>query len=620
MGQVECFEKNMQVLKERDEELYQAIREYIPGESEYYPEQVQAKDGTDITKLIVDGKDKYLNSQYRPLQEAVTFVEQYHAVNDCSFMIFAGFGNGILARQLRQTLGDHVVFLFYEPSAELFLHTLAHYDISDILVDESIFIAVEGLNKEAIHGMLVDHIHLDNYKLAIYDALPKYRQLFPEEYQWLEGIYRQIVISIMAYLNTEHKAGSSMAANTIRNMKHLLNCNYRDDFNGVFPTDIPAVIVGAGPSLEKNVQVLKKMKGRAFIVAADTALGYLAEQGIQPDVAITVDALKPLHLFETEAMKNSYLVINSEANYQAVDLLSEQKIIFSGGNYLYYNDVFALAGEQFRFLRNGGSVATVAFSLLREWGFERIVLVGQDLAQAPDKVHVGKIDVGLYRLDEKKLAVKGYYDDIVYTTWDYNEYRKWFEKMIEEEGCPEVINATEGGAKIAGAIQMSLQEVLDTYCGKSFDFKKAIQDVPVTFTKEDIPRLLALWNDSVRNFEQLKRRFKEGIRLAEEQIRLITRGNYTKGAMRDSQKRLDKIFNECDSYDEIQFADSMVATEQEFILDDLYEMGESNAEEHCRILEKLKNYLTAMVEATDEARSLFQEVIDEVNCSVSREK
>lgn len=612
MEQEEYIEKNMNVIREQNEELYQAIQQYVQNQPEYCPEQVFAKDGTGITRLTVEGKEWYMNSQYRPLQEAVTFAEQYHAVIDYSLMVFLGFGNGILARQLRQFMGEHVLLLFYEPSAEIFLHTLRYYDISDLLMSENIHILVEDLNGQYIAKELTQNIKFENYRLAIYDALPKYRQLFPEKYQWLEDMYRDRVYAIIIYLNTQQNLGKSMAVNTIQNMKHLLNCNYWDDFSGVFPTDIPAIVVAAGPSLEKNVQVLKKMKGKAFIAAVDTALRYLAEQGIRPDLAVTVDAEKPIRLFEPEDVRKMQLVIDSGSNYQAADLLSGQKLIFSGGNYQYYRDVFQIAGRQFDFMENGGSVATVAFSLLRAWKFKRIILVGQDLALAPDKVHAGKDDVDLYKLDDDKIAIEGYYGDTVYTTWDYDAYRQWLEEKIAEEDCPEVINATEGGAKIAGAVQMPLQEVLDNYCQKEFDFEEAIRNVPPAFNEKHLPELLALWKDSVRNLEHLKRRFKEGIRLVEEEIRLISRGSYTKGDMRNINKRREKLFKESDSYVEIQLVDSMIAEEEERILDDLYEMEASNDEEHCRLLEKLKKYMVSMAEAAGEVKDLFRMVIDEM--------
>lgn len=609
MEQTEYFEKNIKVLKKQNKELYEAIKKYVTTESVYYPEQVTAKDGTEVTKISLNGREWFLNSQYRPLQEAVTFVKQYDKVIDYSFMIFLGFGNGILPRQLRKDMGEHTILFFYEPSVEIFLHTLQYYDVSDIFLADNIYVAVEDLNSFITQDVLDEYIQIDNYKLAIYDALPKYRQLFSEQYEWLEDKYRSTVYFVVGNVNTKRQLGKSMTINSILNMKYLKNCNYRDEFKGVFPTDMPAVVVAAGPSLEKNIQVLKKMKGKALIMAVDSVLPYLAEEGLRPDLVVTVDALKPVSLFEDEDSKTLTLVMDVAANNQIAELLSKQKIIFSGGNYIYYQKLFDIAGQDFRYLPNGGSVAHFAFSLLRIWGFQRIVLVGQDLAMAPDKVHAGKVKLATYE-GMDKFTIEGYYGDKVYAPWDYNQYRRWYETVLEEEDCPEVINATEGGAKIKGTIQMPLQEVLDNYCMKIYDFEKAIQEVPALFKAQDIVAVEKIWKESIKNLNTLKRKFKEGIRLAEEEIRLISRMNYTKSDMKNIQKRLNKIFEECDSYAEIQFLDYTSSSEED-ILDDLYEVEKSNDEEQCRLLEKLKQYLLSMLEALDDVKNLFEGLLSQ---------
>jgi hypothetical protein len=613
MEQTEFYKKNMGALKARDEEFYQTVLDYSQTEEIYFPEKVQAKDGTDITSLKVEGKTWYLNSQYRPLQESVTFAEQYRENPDYSVMVFLGLGNGIVARQIQKSKGEHVNFFFYEPSAELFIHTIMHYDISDLLENKRIHIVVEDLNQDKAMSILQKLIKIENYKLSFYDTLPKYRQLFPTAYEWLKEEYCDAVYRIITYLNTEQTFGRSMVINIIQNMKHFLNCNCRDDFKGVFPVDIPAVVVAAGPSLEKNIQTLKEMKGKAFIVAVDTALQYLVSQGLRPDLATTIDPRKPLHLFEGADVESLYLATDITGNYKAVDLLSGQKIIFSGGDYSYIGEAFKLVDKECNFLQNGGSVATVAFSLLREWGFHRIVLVGQDLALAKDKVHAGNDTVDLHKLECNKIPVEGYDGGVVYTSWDYNEYRKWFERQIAEEDCPEVINATEGGAKIAGAIQMPLREVMDRYCHKTFDFEKAIQEVPVDFTEEDRPKLLDMWNKSLGNLEQLKRRFKEGAHLAERELRLLRQGSYSKGKMKDLHKRIDRLLEECDRYNtEIQLVDSLIALEEGRILDDLFMVEPTSDAEHCRLLEKLKKYMVAMADATEDVREQFKIVIEEM--------
>lgn len=612
MERMDFFEKNMEILHKQDNGLYDAVQSYQTGNGLLYPEFGAAKDGTGITRITVDGRVWYLNSQYYPLREAASFVEQYSSVIDYSVMVFFGFGNGIIAGQLLQKMGEHIQFIFYEPSAEIFIHTLHNYDIADIAASDRVTIIVNGLNDSITPQVLMDYIEFDTYTIAIYDALPKYKQLFQEDYQWLENGYRQRIYDILAYINTQESFGGSMAKNNIYNLRHLLNCNYRDDFKGMFPTDMPAIVVAAGPSLEKNIHVLKQLKGRALIIAVDTALRYLAEQGLRPDLAITVDADKPIRLFEPDAVRQMQLVMDTGASRGAVDLLSGQRLIVSGGHYAYYKKVFQIANRKFAFLKNGGSVATLAFSLAWEWGFQRIVLVGQDLALAPDKVHAGSDDVDLHKLDGNKIAIEGYYGETVYTTWDYDVYRKWIEEKIQEKDCPEIINATEGGAKIAGAIQMSLQEVADTYCKKEFDFEKALQDVPPAFTEEDRPKLLALFHESEGNLKGLNRRFKEGIRLVGEELRMIRQGGYSKGKLTDIHKKVSKILAECDTFDEIQFVDAMVAKEEEHILDDIYEQAPENDEEHCRLLEKLKKYMESMLTATDETKAAFHFVIEDM--------
>jgi hypothetical protein len=238
--------------------------------------------------------------------------------------------------------------------------------------------------------------------------------------------------------------------------------------------------------------------------------------------------------------------------------------------------------------------------------------VGQDLALTPDKVHAGNDTVDLEKLGYKKIAIEGYYGDVVYTTWDYNEYRKWFEKTIAKEDCPEVINATEGGAKIAGAIQMPLRDVVERYCNKEFDFEKAIQDVPVAFTEKDRPKLLDIWNGSVKNLAQIKSRFEESIRLVDEELRMIQQGVYTKDEMMELHTKLGELTRVNEECVEFQLLESLIATEENAILDDMYEVDSSEDEEHCRLLKKSRHYMNSMIAAVDEAKELFKDVIQEM--------
>jgi hypothetical protein len=94
--------------------------------------------------------------------------------------------------------------------------------------------------------------------------------------------------------------------------------------------------------------------------------------------------------------------------------------------------------------------------------------VGQDLAYSQGKSHAGA-HVGLTLQSEDQRAgrlnrtIPGYYGGEVETTVQLDSYRYWFEEVIRKYPQLNVINATEGGARIAGTTQMPLAEAVATY-------------------------------------------------------------------------------------------------------------------------------------------------------------
>ena len=66
------------------------------------------------------------------------------------------------------------------------------------------------------------------------------------------------------------------------------------------PREMPAIIVSAGPSLNENIEELKKAKNKAFIIAVDTAMKPLLRNGIIPDMYAIIDGTKPLELVAVE--------------------------------------------------------------------------------------------------------------------------------------------------------------------------------------------------------------------------------------------------------------------------------------------------------------------------------
>ena len=80
--------------------------------------------------------------------------------------------------------------------------------------------------------------------------------------------------------------------------------------------EYPAFIVSAGPSLDKNIDELKNIKGRGVIMAVDTAIKPLLKKGIVPDIVASVDPHKPLELFEIEGVQNIPMLVDIDYNYR----------------------------------------------------------------------------------------------------------------------------------------------------------------------------------------------------------------------------------------------------------------------------------------------------------------
>jgi hypothetical protein len=606
------YEKNLLAIQKKDERLYQALQKQMNKSEDicFYIDTAKNQE------LIVYAKQKekiqYMNSRYNPQREAQRFAAQYADVVDYSYMIFFGLGNGMIAEEIIKTRGEHVTYLFYEPSASLFRLVLENFDLTALIGNPRVRIVVRSMNDEKIDAAISGSICADNYKISFFDVLPTYKNLFEEEEKELEQKYRFFVGLVNSSVISAEYFGRSATYNNIYNMRYVLEGNCEEDYRNVFPVDRPAVIVAAGPSLEKNVHHLKEAKGKFLIIAVDTALRYLVEQGIQPDLAVVADPQKPVELFEDERVQQFPLAVYTAANYEIVKLM-KQKIIFMSSECDYYNKLFGLAGRHIHNLAGGGSVATFAFVLAVAWGYRTIVLIGQDLALAPDKVHAGNDDIDTFKLESDKIEIEGYYGDKVYTSPDYNFYKEWFEMAIKGNETLQVINATEGGAKIEGAIPMPLKTVIDTYDVEPFDFEKTIRDMPPVFSGEQKEAVIQMWRDSVRNLHTLKQKLYDGIRQITYGIEPIRRNHYKESELAKLQKRVNKIVTECNEVQESYFVDCMIAGQDSEEDDTHAEMSHvrEDIQEVYREFERLLKHMKSMYSAVDEVREMFEKIIKE---------
>ncbi|MBR1598328.1 MAG: motility associated factor glycosyltransferase family protein [Lachnospiraceae bacterium] len=616
---MDIYEKNLSAIKEKDSDLYDAIckKESEEFNNEFYI--TQAKNGQNIICYQEGGREQYMSSRYNPDREAEGFVKQYDNMLDYSNFIFWGLGTGLVAEKLVEKLGEHVTYLFIEPSYNIFLLVLHNFDLTKLFNNERTRFVIYELNDDRIDYKIGASIRDDNYKISFFESLPVYGKLFSEERDEAEKKYIYSIENTIAEIKSYRNVEKNLVYNDIFNMRTLFNCNCEEEFRGVFPIDRPAIIVAAGPSLEKNAYLLKEAKGKFLIIAVDSAVSYLYSRGIYPDITLVVDSEKPEKLFENIDWNKSILAIASDVNYKILEGMTEKIVVIMSLS-ACYNKLFRLSNHQVYTMPNGGSVATVALSLAVGWGYRSIVLVGQDLAYTSEKMHAGNTDEILLTDDRKEelansisnnIEIEGYYGDKVYTSWDFDHYRRWYEVSIRGNKDLEIINATEGGAKIQGAKQMSLQEVIDEYKVEPFDFEKTIREMPPTFSEEQRIDIVEEWRKSLSNLDILKEKLHEGIEKSEKAIGLLKENKDSSIEITKIQSELNEISSECDEYEEIFFLHEMAAKEEADVLTDIYAEKEDAREEVLRVFQKILKYMKALYEPVEEVKEMYNKIISE---------
>jgi hypothetical protein len=154
---------------------------------------------------------------------------------------------------------------------------------------------------------------------------------------------------------------------------------------------IPVFCVGIGPSLDKNIQELKAVKGRALIFATDAALKPLLANGIIPQVAMTFDCGdKQKTLFENVprgTMDRIFMAMNSCTHPDTIKAWSGPKIFY---NQFHQQDEFVAKLLPYIYphlgsLPSAGTVGNMLVIMAHFFGAIDIHLVGMDLCYEPHK-------------------------------------------------------------------------------------------------------------------------------------------------------------------------------------------------------------------------------------------
>ncbi len=253
-----------------------------------------------------------------------------------------------------------------------------------------------------------------------------------------------------------------------RNISKIAESYPLEVLNGLF-TGRPAVIVSPGPSLEKNIGELHRLKGRALIIAPAQTLTRLVQASIIPDIVMATDpedmTIEPYSFFRAIDQCRDSLFIGKANCHPNVLNVGFKRVFWTLNGTpddYWLAELFGVTPLNI----SGGSVSISAFRLALTWGCTPIALVGQDLALAGDRQYSGDRENAV--ADRTKLhELPGYFGGTVFSPTDYFMYHDQFmtfARICHLQGVGGTIyNCTEGGAYIEGFQHLALSHFIQDH-------------------------------------------------------------------------------------------------------------------------------------------------------------
>jgi hypothetical protein len=605
------YEKNLECIRQNKKYLYDQIQIFQKEISKSNLEKissVDAKDGSKSLIILINGNEHRLNSSYFPVNEAKKWAEQFNFNNLNTVITMFGLGNGIFARELMKKRNVSDTIVIYEPCSDIFFYTLQHYDLTDLFNEKRLSVIVEGINDLELKNVLEMKVDLTNFFSQIHCIHPKYDLIFAQSYISYLKVLKDNNNHARIMINTEMHFGKRYIINTLRNLRHLRNSSRLLDYSSMLDEGIPAIVVAAGPSLKANIDELKRAKGKAYLFVVDRILDYVLDEGIVPDFIVTVDPIKPLEYFTKRTNLTIPLLCKLDSNWEVLDRHKGKKIVYSCD--LYLAKMYQKFDRKPPLLDTGASVATAAFAACMQLGFEKIILVGQDLAYDGEVTHAGGVAEKLKINGD--VFVEGIDGNQVRSRYDWYEFLRWFQDKIAANPELKVIDAKDKGAKIKGTVVMSLKEAVELYCTKESNLTDFESDETLSFNEVDMEKVKQYFEDNCKDIEKLKNKAEEAIEICDQQINEFKTNNNESYLSIENYKKLTEINHSIGEMPIYNLLESYITAAAASQLSGIYQFTDDEKTDKIRTYEKSKDIFKAILDAIKFVQPLMEEVIGQI--------
>lgn len=468
-------------LREKNLALYESIYHYRPStdpdEDDRY-RMTAASNGRSVLMFNAGTASEpdwiRAGSIYDPEYEAGRWADSVAIPDGKCVVAMLGFGMGYQLGALSEKLRPDTDYYIYEPMDGAFAFVCAFVDLSRLLNDEHIFIFTASY---AEGGYL--H-HLEDAALKCGKAPVAVRLPFYPPDDFFEDTVTKVKTSISAGVFWQAERGRIALENRLYAWTHLKDNYLLEDLMKRIPVDLPVIVVAGGPSLNRNVDDLKRAKGKALIICVERALSVLTQHDIIPDFVITIDPLKDPAYIENMIHDETKLLCAYQSDIRLQELCNGRLFYCLG--WKYDEIIPGLGGKIKKTGDYGRNVAGAAVTLMMQYGMKNIILVGQDLALSDGQSHADGSDVGV--MEGEDIEIEGIDGGTVLSHLDWILFRDFYEKLILTFPETSVIDATEGGALIHGSRVMTLSGAIDELCADGCDMKVTESEISHAQTDE----------------------------------------------------------------------------------------------------------------------------------------
>ncbi|HEF7796774.1 TPA: motility associated factor glycosyltransferase family protein [Campylobacter jejuni] len=477
--QKELFNKNIEalsniLLKESLKEIKSSKFELILGKDNLDINLKDTSDNTFLYENVIDELNSMLN----------TYNDKYLLY---PVLYFYGFGNGILFKALLQNK-NHQHIVVFEKDIEIIWIMFHILDFSSEL--QSARLMVLNTNKLEIQ----DYNELCSSKpffqfsrIYFLELMSHYYERFHEDILGLnKKLAENFKNSIVFHGNDPLDALQGIEQFVYNLPQMITHPSYKELLSKRKGVSDTAIIVSTGPSLTKQLPLLKKYASKATIFCADSSYPILAKHGIKPDYVLSLERIPLTSEFFNndfgEFDKDIMFIVKSVTHPHTIKYLQKNNRAFILVS-TYASFIQYLKLDYFGYFNMGKSVANMSYLLTEYLNYKNIILIGQDLAYAKDGFSHTKDYKNLDKHEGHFQRDKGKFQCLAYggngkveSSEIWTMFRLIFENDInyfQKLFNITTYNCTEGGARIEGTIEKpflwACENLLDKDLNKPFE-------------------------------------------------------------------------------------------------------------------------------------------------------